>query len=74
MRRVPLLLITGVCAVLGAAILYADDKEPPAGIVVDKDKLGRIEIVPVHTIFQVLQEALEWKGKGEILSRIQRMD
>jgi len=42
-------------------------------IIIDKDKLGKIEVVPVETIFQVLKEALDWKGKAEILRAIEEV-
>jgi Lon-like ATP-dependent protease len=40
-------------------------------IIIDKDKLGKIEIVPVETISEVLKEALDWKGKTEVLRAIE---
>ncbi|MBN2142319.1 ATP-dependent protease LonB [Candidatus Woesearchaeota archaeon] len=39
-------------------------------IVIDKDRLSKIKIVPVETIGQVLKEALEWKGNQGILKTI----
>ncbi len=36
-------------------------------IVVAKDKLSKIKIIPVETITDVLKEALEWKGKEKVL-------
>ncbi|MBN2111635.1 ATP-dependent protease LonB [Candidatus Woesearchaeota archaeon] len=39
-------------------------------IIVDKTKLDGTKIIPVDTIVDVLQEALEWKGKESILKKI----
>ena len=39
-------------------------------IVIDKNKLKKIKIIPVETIEQVLKEALDWKGKENILKQI----
>ncbi|HLD88637.1 MAG TPA: ATP-dependent protease LonB, partial [Candidatus Nanoarchaeia archaeon] len=39
-------------------------------IVVDPEKLKKIKIVPVETIGEVLEQALDWKGKEKILERI----
>ena len=39
-------------------------------IVVDKEKLAKIELIPVSTFTQVLKEALIWKGKENILKKI----
>lgn len=41
-------------------------------IIVDKKKLSNVEIIPVENIAQVLEEALEWKGKEEILDAIKK--
>ena len=35
-------------------------------IVVDKEKLSTVRIIPVTNIREVLEEALDWKGKGRI--------
>ncbi|MDO8656885.1 MAG: S16 family serine protease, partial [Nanoarchaeota archaeon] len=35
-------------------------------IVVDKEKLSKVRIVPVTNIREVLEEAMDWKGKGRI--------
>ncbi len=40
-------------------------------IIISKEKLDKIEIIPVETISQVLKEALEWKGKTPVLSAIE---
>jgi len=39
-------------------------------IIVSKQKLEKIKIVPVSTIVEVLKEALDWKGKQSILNNI----
>ena len=39
-------------------------------IIIPPDKLGQIRIVPVETIYEVLKEALVWKGKESILKKI----
>jgi len=39
-------------------------------IVVDREKLAKIKIIPVEIIADVLKEALDWKGKENILNKI----
>ena len=39
-------------------------------IIISKDKLDKIKIIPVDTIEEVLKEALDWKGKQNILNQI----
>ncbi len=39
-------------------------------IIIDKDRISRIKIIPVDTIIDVLKEALDWKGKEKILKKI----
>jgi Lon-like ATP-dependent protease len=41
-------------------------------IILPKQKLSNIRIVPVDTIGEVLKEALDWKGKQNILKKILR--
>ena len=43
-------------------------------IVLEKDQLAKIEIIPVKNIAQVLEEALDWKGHEEILKKIKAMN
>ena len=43
-------------------------------IVVSKEKLGKVKIITVKTIKDVLREALDWKGKEKILKRIMGID
>ncbi|MEM4263312.1 MAG: ATP-dependent protease LonB [Candidatus Woesearchaeota archaeon] len=42
-------------------------------IIIDKDKLKKINIIPVETIVDVLKEALDWKGKEPLLKQISSM-
>ncbi len=39
-------------------------------IIIDKAKLSKIEIIPVEHLDEVLKEALDWKGKENILKQI----
>jgi len=39
-------------------------------IVIPKDKLSKVKIIPVEKVSQVLREALEWKGKNKLLRKI----
>ena len=39
-------------------------------IIIDNDKLNKITILPVDTIIDVLEQALDWKGKEAILKKI----
>ena len=39
-------------------------------IIIDKEKAGKIKIIPVSVISEVLKEVLEWKGKEKILKNI----
>jgi len=43
-------------------------------IVVEKERLEKIRIVPVTKISEVLKEVLEWKGKQEILRAILKVN
>ncbi|MFH1064607.1 MAG: ATP-dependent protease LonB [Candidatus Woesearchaeota archaeon] len=43
-------------------------------IVISKERLAKIKLIPVVTITQVLEEALYWKGKEKILHGIQKMN
>ena len=40
-------------------------------IIVDKDKLAKIKIIPVETITEVLKEVLDWKGNEDVLKKIE---
>jgi len=39
-------------------------------IIIDKNKMGKINIIPVETIIDVLKVALDWSGKEKILRQI----
>tara|TARA_Y100000310_G_scaffold159627_1_gene159317 strand:- start:69784 stop:71643 length:1860 start_codon:yes stop_codon:yes gene_type:complete len=39
-------------------------------IILSKEKLKKIKIIPVSTIQEVLKEALDWKGKEKILKKL----
>src|SRR3989339_1007530 len=41
-------------------------------IIVPKEKLEKIKIIPVDTIKEVLKEALDWAGKQDILNKINK--
>jgi len=41
-------------------------------IVISKEKLNKIKIIPVERIEEVLKRALDWKGKQHILKKITR--
>jgi len=43
-------------------------------IIISEDHLKKIEIIPVESISQVLKEALDWKGKTDILTRIKKIN
>lgn len=42
-------------------------------IIIDPVKLKKIKIIPVNTIIEVLHEALDWKGKANILKNIEKL-
>jgi len=41
-------------------------------IVIDKEKLKKIKIIPVETLSDVLKEVFDWKGKKDVLKMILR--
>jgi predicted ATP-dependent protease len=41
-------------------------------IILSKDKLAKIQIIPVTRLSEVLKEALDWKGKEDVLKKILR--
>ncbi len=70
--RGEVLPIGGVTAKVEAAIEAGVEsiivpKSNMRDIVVPKEKLSKIKIIPVETINEVLKEALDWKGKEDIL-------
>lgn len=73
--RGEVLPIGGVIAKIEAAIeagikRVVIPKANVKDIVIDKDKLKKVEIVAVESIEEVLKEALIWKGNGKILKKI----
>ncbi|MFH0978877.1 MAG: ATP-dependent protease LonB [Candidatus Woesearchaeota archaeon] len=43
-------------------------------IVLNEEKLKKIKIIPVERLSQVLEQALDWTGKQDVLARIKKMD
>ncbi|MBU0461850.1 MAG: ATP-dependent protease LonB [Nanoarchaeota archaeon] len=43
-------------------------------IVIDKEKLKQIKIVPVENIYEVLREALDWTGNRPLLRKIEQLN
>jgi len=41
-------------------------------VVLDKDKINKVKIIPVEHISEVLKEALVWKGKQDILNKLKK--
>ena len=39
-------------------------------IIIDKQKLAKVEIIPVEQLNEVLKEAIDWKGKESVLKSI----
>jgi len=77
--RGEVLPIGGVSAKIEAAIAAGIKnvivpKSNVQDIIVDKDKLSKIKIIPVEMITEVLEEILDWKGKEDILKKIKQRD
>jgi Lon-like ATP-dependent protease len=77
--RGEVLPIGGVSAKIEAAIAAGIKhvivpKTNMRDIIVDADNLSKIEIIPVENITQVLKEALDWKGKEDILKKIEKVN
>jgi len=75
--RGEVLPIGGVSAKIEAAIAAGIKniivpKTNMQDIIVDKDKLSKVKIIPVETITEVLKEVLDWKGKEDILRKIEQ--
>jgi len=75
--RGEVMAIGGVSAKVEAAIEAGIEKVivPKANekdIILSKENKNKIKIIPVSTIQEVLEEALDWKGKEEILRKIKR--
>ena len=72
--RGEVLAIGGVSAKVEAAIdvgikRVIVPKSNEQDIMITKDKLAQIKIIPVNTIQEVLKEALDWKDKEDILKK-----
>src|SRR3989344_4327938 len=39
-------------------------------IVIDEDKIGKVKIIPVETIEEVMEHALDWNGKSKLKEKI----
>jgi Lon-like ATP-dependent protease len=39
-------------------------------IIIPPEKLAKVEVIPVDTITEVLEKALDWSGKENILTQI----
>ena len=64
---------TKVEAAINAGIKYVIvPKTNVKDIIVDKEKLSKIKVIPVTNIVEVLEIALDWKGKEQILKMIMR--
>jgi len=77
--RGEVLPIGGVSAKIEAAIAAGIKniivpKSNMQDIVVDKDRLSQVKIIPVENITEVLKEVLDWKGKEAILKKIEERD
>jgi len=75
--RGEVLPIGGVSAKIEAAIAAGIKniivpKSNMQDIIVDKDKLSKVRIIPVETITEVLKEIMDWTGKTDILKKIEK--
>lgn len=74
--RGEVLPIGGVSAKIEAAIAAGIKniivpKTNMKDIIVDKEQLSKVKIIPVENITEVLKEVLDWKGKEDILKKIE---
>lgn len=74
--RGEVLPIGGVSAKIEAAIAAGIKnvivpKTNMKDIIVDADQLSKVKIIPVENITEVLKEVLDWKGKEDILKKIE---
>ncbi len=77
--RGEVLPIGGVSAKIEAAIATGIKKVivPKSNmqdIVIDKENLAKIKIIPVENITEVLKEVMDWTGKQDILKKIEKKD
>lgn len=75
--RGEVLAVGGVSAKIEAAIeagikRVIVPKTNEKDIILSPEDVNKIKIIPVSTIQEVLEEALDWKGKEEILNKIKR--
>ena len=75
--RGEVLAVGGVSAKIEAAInsgikRVIIPKANEKDVIIQKEKLKNIEIIPVLKIEEVLEQALDWKNKEEILRKIKR--
>lgn len=73
--RGEVLAVGGVTAKIEAAIeagirRVIIPKSNELDIVISKERLSKIQIIPVNSILEVLKEALDWKGKESILKKL----
>ena len=75
--RGDVLAIGGVTAKIEAAIeagikKVIIPKTNERDVILSKEDLKKIEIVPVSTIYEVLENSLDWKGKEDIMKQIKK--
>lgn len=73
--RGEVLAVGGVSAKIEAAIdagikRVIIPKTNEKDVVIAKDRLAKIQIIPVERIEEVIKEALDWKGKEQVLKGI----
>ena len=75
--RGEVLAVGGVSAKIEAAIdagikTVIIPKSNEKDIIIPKSKLNKVKIIPASTVQEVLENALDWKGKQHILRRIKK--
>ena len=73
--RGEVLAVGGITAKIEAAIeagikRVIIPKSNEGDIVIAKDQLSKITVIPVISILEVLKEALDWKGKEQIMKKM----
>ena len=53
-------------------LLIGHDELKEFGGVISKEKLAKIKVIPVETINEVLEQALDWTGNEDILAMIKQ--